>query len=203
MEVCIYGYLNSRLHLGQYINQKGEYCAKHLKDYSIIPHNEANAFFGTGNAIEELLIGVYDTKEGRDAPFSEVVLNIYNKIRKYCVFTGAFKSKENRIENCSNKPNLKFECWGVPSLIDLLRADTDGRKVSYAVVYNTEAEKANHIYFLQNSFIVKFLLLENKNIELFSLRTRDFSRKWTNEELAVYMNLTDKEVNFLKNNGCW
>lgn len=174
--------------LSAYDKQGGALVITHLKDFEVIDHDTSNTQFGTGNQIDELIVGVYGPGEYRKSPFTDVQLSIYRKItdkKKSLGPTGGISSVSNYRDKCGKYYQL-YDTW----TNDIV--DDETRKVHYAIPFKSQEEKDNFRYVYKNSFIQKWL--NKMHSPRIRVLTCGYESPWTDEMLYEYFGLTEDEI---------
>lgn len=173
--------------LSIYDKQGGAAVITHLKNFEVVDHITANKLFGTGNQIDELIIGQYDMGEYRNPPFTDIQLSIYHKItdkNKSLGPTGGISKVSNYRDKCGKYYQL-YDTWAN----DIV--DDETRKVHYAIPFKSQEEKDNFRYVYKNSFIQKWL--NKMHSPRIRVLTCGYEHPWTDAELYKYFALTDEE----------
>jgi hypothetical protein len=192
-----------RTHLSQYINKMpySKYVCEHLINVDIIEHNDMNGLFGTGNSIEEGIIGTYipnvtAADKILPLPYSDELVNIEMKIKNKTKSpaSGFNKSTEPWCRHKREElkePYVLLDVWG-QKLAD------ESSKAHYGIQFETEEEKRNFIDYFNNSWVTKFHLKMDGMPGLYYI-VDGYHKPWTDTDLYEYFNLTPEEIKEIEN----
>jgi len=185
---------NFRKYIHEYMNKApfSKEACEHLESAEVIEHSQMNRMFGTGNAIDEGLIGRYTTNgKHLPLPFSDIVIAIEEKINK----------KTKQPASGFNKPGdpwtrVKRDKLVEPYVLLDVWAGTiasESSNAHYGIQFKTEEEKTNYLDCYNNSWLSKWRLKVNGKPGI-SYIISGYSHPWTDDMLYKYFNLNEEEI---------
>ena len=178
-----------------------------------IPHDEANRLFGTGNAIEDLLITTYKTngnfnilKYGFN---SEVEYSLFKKINIFSdnknIMTVRQACNNGAYGTGNDAKNIVRKEFDVPiyqwhsgkTCRDAVVIKVTNRKASLAFYFNSTNERQNFLNSLDTKFMdwyyMNFIVPGDCKIVAYMFRMSDYTQPWDDARFYKFFNITPEE----------
>jgi hypothetical protein len=166
-------------------------CYRHLVERLDVDDAAARKGFERSlGANLHLIVGKYDPDHEGEPAFSDITRDIKAKVRKGCDDAGC--GFDNiRVSRSKLKDNyILFNQYGVEKVEDIFASEDSD--VSYGIVFETAAAKANFIKWFTTSKIIKWAFTNTWRVLL--VPRVDWKKAWTDAELYEHFHLTKEEI---------
>lgn len=191
-------------------------CQGRISDIEIIPHQEINKLFGTGNSLQDGGIFTWNIVGDLDLNSfgykNKLEQSLYEKVNidnndEMTLVRADKKYKYVDPKTYKKQPNEVpiYQWHGGENCYDavIVPEELYYKKAKLVLIFNNEIEANNFKESLKtkfaNWFYDHFVRPGDGKILTYMFRMKDYSKPWTDERFYNYFNLTKEEINIIKN----